>query len=123
MPLQSPRAATALRIDPAAGIEDAIGLGSGQRPAAPQPGFVERRKAVRRRGNGQQGRALEKLGHAVEYLMNSRLFLVDTGRQQSEQEALRILMRMSRLVFLECPQVVSIWDDAASLCRRSFARK
>jgi hypothetical protein len=90
--------------------------------AGPKLEFVERRKAVRRRGNSEQGRALEILGHAVEYLVDSRLFLVDQTQAKAEQDAVQILMRMSRAVFLECPEVVSLWDKMGRLCRKSFAR-
>ena len=69
-----------------------------------------------------QGRALETLGHAVEYLMDSRLFLVERATPKAEQDALQILMRMSRAVFLECPEVVSVWTRFGQLCRRSFER-
>lgn len=63
---------------------------------------------VRRRGSVDQGRALESLGHAVEYLVDSRLFQTGDVNQRSEQEAVQILMRMSRAVFAECPEVISI---------------
>jgi len=67
-----------------------------------------RGEAVRRRGSIQQGRALETLGHAVEYLVDSRLFQVEDDNQRAEQEAVQILMRASRAVFAECPEVVSL---------------
>ena len=63
-------------------------------------------RVVRRRGSIQQGRALETLGHAVEYLADSQMFLLDEGTMRSNQEARKILMRCSRAVFLECPEVV-----------------
>jgi hypothetical protein len=79
-------------------------------------------RRVRRRGDMHQGRALETLGHAVEYLMDSRLFLVERATPKAEQDALQILMRMSRAVFLECPEVVSVWTRFGQLCRRSLER-
>ncbi|ADW69235.1 hypothetical protein [Granulicella tundricola] len=69
--------------------------------------FVERRRTMRR-GNMEQGRALEMLGHAVEYLVDSRLFGVDERTVKSNQEAVQILMRLSRAVFSECPEVVPV---------------
>ncbi len=63
---------------------------------------------VRRRGSLEQGRALETLGHAVEYLVDSGLFLRDERNQRDEHEAIQILMRMSRAVFAECPEVVPV---------------
>ena len=68
--------------------------------------FRHRVVPVRRRGNAEQGRALEMLGHAVEYLADSRLFLLEEVNQRDEDEAMQILMRMSRAVFSECPEVV-----------------
>ena len=63
---------------------------------------------IRRRGSLAQGQALEILGHSVEYLMDSRIFLRDGRAEQDEQEAIQILMRLSRTVFLECPEVVPV---------------
>ncbi len=65
-------------------------------------------RAVRRRGNLEQGRALETLGHAVEYLTDSQLFLTDEAGARHSQEAVQILMRCSRAVFMECPEVVPV---------------
>ena len=63
---------------------------------------------MRRRGTPAQGRALEALGHAVEYLVDSRLFVLDQDSLRSDDEAVQIMMRMSRAVFAECPEVVSL---------------
>ena len=65
-------------------------------------------RTVRRRGNPEQGRALETLGHAVEYLTDSQLFLTEEAGVQHSREAIQILMRCSRAVFLECPEVVPV---------------
>ena len=65
-------------------------------------------RVVRRRGNLEQGRALEALGHAVEYLADSQVFLASSESWQSNREAMQILMRCSRAVFLECPEVVPV---------------
>ena len=61
---------------------------------------------VRRRGSSEQGRALETLGHAVEYLVDSRLRFNDSQAAAGEREAIEILMRLNRAVFSECPEVV-----------------
>jgi hypothetical protein len=53
------------------------------------------------RSRYQTGRALESLGHAVEYLVDSRLFLVDEPATRADSEALHLLMRLSREVFEE----------------------
>ncbi len=77
----------------------------------------------RRRGSLQQGRALETLGHAVEYLVDSRMFLVEMQNPKAEQDALELLKRMSRIVFSECPEVTSVWKRVGTLCRASFERQ
>ena len=65
-------------------------------------------RGLRRRGTLEQGRALEALGHAVEYLVDSQLFRVGEGNPRDDHEAVQILMLMSRAVFAECPEVVSL---------------
>ena len=76
---------------------------------ATMPANRERRqRTVRRRGTLEQGFALETLGHAVEYLIDSRLFTPSDAHAQSDQEAIQLLMRMSRAVFAECPEVVPL---------------
>jgi hypothetical protein len=47
------------------------------------------RQPVRRRGSLEQGRALETLGHAVEYLVDSRLFQSGDHNQRDEVVSLR----------------------------------
>ena len=61
---------------------------------------------IRRRGSSEQGRALETLGHAVEYLVDSRMYFSDPQAAASEREAIEILMRLNRTVFSECPEVI-----------------
>ena len=63
---------------------------------------------VRRRATQEQGRALETLGHAVEYLTDSGLFVRDERDSKAEQQAIQILMRLSRAVFSECAVVVPV---------------
>jgi len=65
-------------------------------------------RTIRRRATLEQGRALEALGHAVEYLVDSRMFQMGEHNRRDEQEAVQILMRMSRAVFVECPEAVSL---------------
>ena len=67
-----------------------------------------RGELIMRRGTLEQGRALETLGHAVEYLIDTRLFEPGEHNARDEQEAVQILMRMSRAVFAECPEVMSM---------------
>jgi hypothetical protein len=59
---------------------------------------------IRRRPTPEQGRALEMLGHAVEYLVDSGLYRGD----QSDELAVQMLMRLNREVFAECAEVVPL---------------
>ena len=63
---------------------------------------------IHRRTESHHGRSLQLLGHAAEYLADSRLFLISTSAS-SDQEAIRVLMRLSREVF----------DDYAALTQQS----
>ena len=82
-------------------------------PLAPFPGVPDHRpparpSAPRRRSTPEQGRALEILGHAIEYLVDSHLF--DQWETPGDAAAVRTLMSCSRQVFEECEQV-SPWHQ------------
>lgn len=66
------------------------------------------RQVIRRRPTPFQGRALEKLGHAMEYLVDSRMALIGEPATKADAEAVDILMRLSRCVFSECEEIVPI---------------
>ena len=66
------------------------------------------KRIIRRRANQTQGQALEKLGHAVEYLVDSRMRLIHEPSTKADAEALDILMRLSRCVFSECEEIVPV---------------
>jgi hypothetical protein len=53
------------------------------------------------------GRTLLMLGHAAEYLADSRRFLFNEPVPDADDEAIRILMRLSRSVFEEYAGIVS----------------
>jgi transcriptional regulator of met regulon len=65
----------------------------------------KRKRTVRRLGRLEQAHALEMLSHAVEHLVDSRLFGTDAQTVKDNQEAVQILMRLSRVVFSECPEI------------------
>ncbi len=73
----------------------------------PFPEFTPREprrpKQVRRRTNVQQGRALEVLGHAIEYLVDSRLD--DRWHSAVDASAVHLLMACSRAVFEDCEEL------------------
>ncbi len=90
--------------------ELAFGPATFTQPASiPQPATRSARPTyVRRRGSAEQGRALETLGHAVEYLVDSRMRFNDPQASAGEREAIELLMRLNRAVFSECPEVVPL---------------
>ena len=59
------------------------------------------RRRMLRQAVRQPAHALETLRHAAAYLMDSRIFLVEEGNQKGEQDAVQVLMRLSRAVFQE----------------------
>lgn len=63
---------------------------------------------IRRQPDMQQGRALEILGHAIEYLVDSRMFLTSEPVTLADLEAGHILKQLSRTVFDECREVVPL---------------
>ncbi|MDR3410350.1 MAG: hypothetical protein P4L87_05285 [Formivibrio sp.] len=80
--------------------------------AQPKANADARRPALtRRRPNREQGIALEKLGHAIEYLIDSSMARcegVAMDAQSPEFEAARIMMRLNCEVFADCEPVVPI---------------
>ncbi len=63
---------------------------------------------VTRRPSREQGRALEILGHAIEYLMDSYVLMASKDGGRADAEAALMLMRLNREVFAECPEVISV---------------
>lgn len=66
------------------------------------------RRIVRRRPTPQQGRALEILGHAIEYLIDSEIRFSDAVPSKPVGDATRILMARSREVYAECAEIVPV---------------
>lgn len=62
--------------------------------------------SVRRRLDRQNGQALEQIGHAIEYLIDSRALFTGSVPGEAVDEAIEILSRASRAVFSECPEIV-----------------
>ena len=63
-------------------------------------------QALRRQPSMSQGQALEKLGRAIEYVYDSRVYRNCGELSPSDVEAVQLLMRLSREVFVECREVV-----------------
>lgn len=56
---------------------------------------------IHRRSSSHHGDTLRKLGHAAEYLVNSRMFSPEIVETAGDREAVHILMRLSSEIFDE----------------------
>lgn len=65
-----------------------------------------RRDEVRRRPGRTQGKALETLAHALEYLVDNGLERGDLGWGET-QEAVQLIAEKSRAVFAGCPEIIT----------------
>ena len=89
-------------------------------PAATATALV--RSNRRRRISPQAGRALERLGHAIEYLTDEFMREGISFSSQSEQlEAVHMLMALNRQVYFECPEVLSFGERCRALFHSSAA--
>ena len=61
---------------------------------------------IRRHPTMQQGKALLCLGHAIEYLVDSRMHRTDEAQARNDVEASQILMGLNRQVFAECREII-----------------
>jgi len=75
-----------------------------------------RSRQRRRRISPQDGRALEILGHAIEYLTDE---FVHAGGALSgnngQLEAVRLLMGINRQIYFACPEVPTLGDRLRTL--------
>lgn len=92
-----------------------------QRQAYRRPHMISSR-TLRRRPNPEQGRALEILGHAIEYLMDSELHATDKAFSPDITEAAQTLMHQSRRVFADCDEVVPFRESLREGLIRMFGR-
>jgi len=77
-----------------------------------------RKRARRRRISPEAGRALEILGHAIEYLADEYVHRAQVlSAQDGPVEAMQLLMRVNRKIYLACPEVPSLADRWRTLLR------
>jgi hypothetical protein len=98
--------------------------GAGVFPCAASTTELEaRRNRVRRRRiTPQAGRALEILGHAVDYLTDEFIHAGGSFSARNAQvEAVQLLMRINRQIYLECPEVPRLSERLRSLLRLRHA--
>lgn len=88
-------------------------------PAVPEGVAMNRVAVGRRRQIGvQAGRALEILGHAIEYLTDE--LVVDFGNtpeswSDGRVEAIQLLMATNREIYRECPEVPTLAERIRAL--------
>jgi hypothetical protein len=92
-------------------------------PASATSRTAVRQQPRRRHLTQQAGRALEILGHAIEYLADEFVergcsFSADKG----QLDALQLLMALNRQVYFECPEVPSMGERFRVLLRLDPAR-
>jgi hypothetical protein len=75
---------------------------------------------TRRRISSEAGHALEKLGHAIEYLTDE--FMSEESqppfRRDGRLEAIETLMAANRSVYYQCPEVPSLRKRLATFLHR-----
>lgn len=70
----------------------------------------------RRRITPEAGRALEILGHAIEYLTDEFVQDDRVFSAKSEQlQAVQMLMKLNRQVYFECPEVPTLSERCRAL--------
>ena len=77
--------------------------------------------AKRRRISPEAGRALEILGHAIEYLIDQ--YAHDGGNFSADDpqvQAVLMLMAVNRQVYFDCPEVQSFRQRLSSILNRYF---
>ena len=83
-------------------------------PAA-APVVSASRDSARRRITPQAGRALEILGHAIEYLIDEHIHDgMPISSSKEQEEAVKLLMALNRQVYFECPVVPTLSERCHS---------
>lgn len=91
--------------------------------ATPVSSSITRARSKRtRRISPEAGRALEILGHAIEYLTDE---FIHEGKAMSSESgevvAVQLLMAVNRQVYYECPEVPSVTDRLRAMLRLNAA--
>ena len=82
----------------------------------PVPAASASRAQIRRRIGPEAGHALEKLGHAIEYLTDE--FVHQRGEISAHNgtlEAVQLLMSLNRQVYFDCPVAPTISERLRSV--------
>jgi hypothetical protein len=78
-------------------------------------------RAHRRRISVEAGLALEKLGHAIEYLTDEYMLqdAKEPFRRDGRLEAIELLMAVNREVYFSCPEVPSLRERLVNFLRHA----
>lgn len=72
--------------------------------------------ARRRRISQEAGRALEILGHAIDYLTDEYVYACGTlNARDARLQAIQLLVAVNRQIYFECPEVPSLVERCRSL--------
>jgi hypothetical protein len=78
----------------------------------------------RRQVSHQSGKALEALGHAIEYLADEYAFhggvFAVVSPEDPQVQAIQILMAANRSVYCECPIAANVWERFRAFVLRSI---
>lgn len=81
-------------------------------PAAATQAQVQRRRRI----THEAGHALEKLGHAIEYLTDEFVFEhQDCSPCNAQLAAVQILMSANRKIYFECPEIPTFGERLRAL--------
>ena len=87
--------------------------------AIPIP-LVNQGRTHRRRITPQAGRALEILGHAIEYLSDEFAHAGGSlSAHNAQVEAVQLLMEIDRQIYFACPEVPSMAERWRSLVQKA----
>jgi len=65
---------------------------------------------IRRQPSPQQGHALEILGHAIEYLLDSYVLTTSEDCAIADVDATHLLMRLNLEIFGECQEITPLYQ-------------
>jgi hypothetical protein len=71
-----------------------------------------------RRISPQAGRALEILGHAIDYLIDETIYDGPFSRLDPRLQAVRLLVAANRAVYFACPEVPTLRQRCRSLLQQ-----
>ncbi len=75
----------------------------------------------RRRVSPEAGRALEMLGHAIEYLTDEVVYRgAEVSAHSGEVQAVQLLMARNRQIYFSCPTVPTVGDRCRAFLRHYF---